>query len=82
MTVNIPNEVVDEIEEKKDQERIAWRRRSRMARDLARESEVESGEGSTDYPVVKATVDLGVVGDGRPSGLGWRGKEEVCSSDV
>ena len=53
-----------------------------MARDLARESEVESGEGSTDYPVVKATVDLGVVGDGRPSGLGWRGKEEVCSSDV
>ena len=68
MTVNIPNEVVDEIEEKKDRERIAWRRCSRMARDLARESEVESGEGSTDYPVVKATMDLGhldLAGEGR-----------------
>ena len=82
MSVDIPIEVMDEIEERKDQERIAWRRSCRMARDQAREREVEAGEGSIDYPVVMATVGQGAVGDGRPSGLGWRGKEEVCSSDV
>ena len=82
MTVDIPNEVVDEIEEKKDRERIAWRRSCRMARDQAREREVEAGEGSIDYPVVLATVGKGAVGDGRQSGLGWRGRKEVCSSNV
>ena len=82
MTVDIPIEVVDEIEEKKDRERVAWRRRSRMARDLAREREVAAGEGSRDYLVVKATVGQSAVGGGQPSGPGWRGKEEVCSFDV
>ena len=53
-----------------------------MARDLAREREVEAGEGCIDYPVVKATVDQGIVDNGQPSGLGWRGKDEVCLSDV
>ena len=56
MSVDIPLEIVDEFEERKDQERIAWRRSCRMARDQAREREVEAGEGSTDYPVVMATV--------------------------
>ena len=82
MTVDIPIEVVDEIEEKKDWERVAWRRHSRMARDIAREREVTAEEGSIDYLVVKATVGQSAVGGGHPSGLGWRGKEEVCSSDV
>ena len=82
MSVDIPFDVVDEIEERKDWEGIAWRRSCRMGRDRAREREAETGEGTVSYPVVKATVGQGAVGDGRPSGLGWRGKEEVCSSDV
>ena len=82
MSVDIPLEVVDEIEERKDREHIAWRRSCRMARDQAREREVETGEGSVDYPVVMATVGQGAVGDGRPSGLGWRERKEVCSSSI
>ena len=82
LSVDIRLDVIDEIEERKDRERIAWRRRSRMARDLAIEREVASGEGSEDYPVVRATVGQGAVGDGRQSGLGWRGRKEVCSSNV
>ena len=82
MSVDIPYEVVDEIEEKKDRECIAWRRSCLMARDQAREREVEAGEGSIDYPVVMATVGQGAVGDGRPSGLGWRERKEVYSSKV
>ena len=70
LSVEIPLDVIDEIEERKDRERIAWRRSCRMARDRAIAREAETGEGSS-YPVVKATV--GAVGDGQPSGLGWRG---------
>ena len=82
MSVDIPLLVVDEIEEKKDWERIAWRRSCRMARDQAREREVEAGEGSTDYPVVMATVGQGAVGDGWPSVSGWRERKEVYSFNV
>ena len=82
MSVDIPFDVVDKIEEKRDHERIAWRRSCRLARDQAREREVETGEGSVDYPVVMATVGQGAVGDGRPSGLGWRERKEVCSSNI
>ena len=71
MSVDIPLKVMDEIEERKDRERIAWRRSCRMARDRAREREAETGEGTVNYPVVKATVGQGAVGDGWPSGLGW-----------
>ena len=80
MSVDIPLEVIDEIEERKDRERIAWRRSCRMARDRALEREAETGEGAVSYPVVKATV--GAVGDGQPSGLGWREMKEVCSSNI
>ena len=81
MSVDIPLEVVDEYEERKDRVRIAWRRSCRMARDKAREREVEAGEGSTDYPVVMATVGQGAV-DGRPSVSGWRERKEVYSFNV
>ena len=82
MSVDILLEVVDEFEERKDRERIAWRRSCRLARDQAREREVEAGEGSTDYPVVMATVGQGAVGDGRPSVSGWRERKEVYSFNV
>ena len=50
-----------------------------MARDraLALERELEAGGETGDYPVVKATVGHGVVGDGRGSVSGWREKQEV-----
>ena len=51
-----------------------------MARDQAMAREAETGEGADSYPVVKATV--GAVGDGQPSGLGWRERKEVCSSNI
>ena len=82
MSVDIPVEVVDEIEEKQERERIAWRKSCRMAREQAKEREREAGEGSNSYPEVLATVGRGVVGDGRQSGLGWRGRKEVCLSNV
>ena len=74
--------MVDEIEEKQERERIAWRINCRKAREQAKERELEAGEGSSSYPDVLATVGRGAVGDGRQSGLGWRGRKEVCSSKV
>ena len=77
MSVDIPLEVVDEMEEQRDRERIAWRRSCHLARDRALERELEAGRETGDYPVVKATVGHGVVGDGRGSMSGWREKQEV-----
>ena len=82
MSVDIPLEIVDEFEERRDRERIALRRSCRMARDRALEREVEAGEESADYPVVKATVGQGVIGDGRPSVSGWRERKEVYSINI
>ena len=77
MSVDIPHEVVDEFEERRDRERIAWRRSCRLARDRALERELEAGRETGNYPVVKATVGPGVVGDGRGSVSGWRESKEV-----
>ena len=81
LSVEVPLDVIDEIEERKDRERIEWRRSCRLASDraLAREAEAreaEAGEGKDNYPVVKATI--GAVGDGQPSGQSWRDRKEVC----
>ena len=77
MSVDILLEVVDEFEERRDRERIAWRRSCRSARDRALEREVEAEEEAANYPVVKATVGQGVIGDGRGSVSGWRERKEV-----
>ena len=62
--MEIPNDVIDEIEEQRDQERILWRRSARLARDqrVAEELEARAREEEL-YPVVRAT--MGAVGDGR-----------------
>ena len=70
LSVEIPLDVIDEIEERKDRERIEWRRSCRLARDraLAREAEAreaQAGEEREAYPVVKATI--GGVGEGHSS---------------
>ena len=46
LSVEIPLDVIDEIEERKDRERIEWRRSCRLARDqaLAREAEARKAE--------------------------------------
>ena len=77
ISVDIPFEVADEIEERRDRECIAWRRSCRLARDRALEREIEAGKETINYPLVKATVGHGVVGDGRGSVPGWREKKEV-----
>ena len=77
MSVDIPLEVIDEMEEQRDRERIAWRRSCRLARDRALEREIEAGKENVNYPVVKATVGHGVVGDGQGSVSGWRERKEV-----
>ena len=82
MSVDIPAVVVDEVEEMQERERIAWRVSCRRAREWAKEMEGEAGEVSNSYTEVVATVGRGAVGDGRQSALGWRGGEEVCSSNI
>ena len=91
MSVHVPLEVIDEIEEQRDRERIAWRSSCRLARDRALEREMEAGKEHGSYPVVKATVGHGVVGDGRGAVSGWRERKEsessgdegmVCVSDL
>ena len=64
MSVEIAPEIVEEIEERREQERIMWRRSARLARDqrVAEELEARARE-EEQYPVVRATV--GAVGDGR-----------------
>ena len=74
-SVEIPHEVIDEIEEQRDRERIMWRNSCRLARDraLAREAEEREARAREEenYPVVRATV--GAVGDGSS----WRERRQV-----
>ena len=70
-SVEIPHEIIDEIEEQRDRERILWRQSCRLARDRREAAEREAKAREEDYPVVKATV--GAVGDGSS----WRGRREV-----
>ena len=55
---------MEEIEERREQEKILWRRTARLARDrrVAEELEARARE-EENYPVMKAT--MGAVGDGR-----------------
>ena len=64
MSVEISPEIMEEIEERREQERIMWRRSVRLARDqrVAEELEARARE-EEQYPVVRAT--MGAVGDGR-----------------
>ena len=64
LSVEIEPEIVEEIEERREQERILWRRSARLARDqrVAEELEARARE-EEQYPVVRAT--MGAVGDGR-----------------
>ena len=58
---------MEEIEERREQEKILWRRNARLARDrrVAEELEAKAREEES-YPVVRATV--GAMGDGRGRG--------------
>ena len=71
-SMEIPLDVIDEIEDARDRERILWRNSCRAARDrrVAAEREAKALE-EAQYPVVKAS--LGAVGDGRQ----WRERKEV-----
>ena len=71
-SVEISPEIVDEIEEQRERERILWRRNARLARERreAEEREARAREEES-YPVVKATI--GAVGDGS----GWRERKQV-----
>ena len=63
-TIEIPTDIIEEFEERQNQERIYWRRRAREARDrrLAEERMSSDPVGEDlNYPVVKATY--GAVGD-------------------
>ena len=64
MSVEIPLNIMEEIEERREQEKIMWRRGARLARDrrVAEEMEARARE-EEQYPVVRAT--MGAVGDGR-----------------
>ena len=48
-----------------------------LGSDRALEGEVEAEEEAANYPVVKATVGQGVIGDGWGSVSGWRERKEV-----
>ena len=62
--MEIVPEIVEEMEERREQERILWRRSARLARDqrVAKELEARTRE-EEQYPVVRAT--MGAVGDRR-----------------
>ena len=64
MSVEISPAIMEEIEERREQEKILWRRNARLARDrrVAEELEAKAQEEEP-YPVVHAT--MGAVGDGR-----------------
>ena len=64
MSVEIPLNIMEEIEERREREKIMWRKGARLARDRreAEEAEARAREEES-YPVVRAT--MGAVGDGR-----------------
>ena len=64
MSVEIAPWIMEEMEERREREKIMWRRNARLARDRREAEELEAraaDEGS--YPVVRAR--MGAVGDGR-----------------
>ena len=62
--MEIAPEIVEEIEERREYERIMWRRNARLARDQREAEELEARAREEElYPVVRAT--MGAVGDGR-----------------
>ena len=62
--MEIAPEIIDEMEDRRERERILWRRNARLARDRreAEEHEARAREEEP-YPVVRASI--GAVGDGR-----------------
>ena len=55
---------MEEIEERREREKILWRRGARLARDRREAEEAEArAREEENYPVVRAT--MGVAGDGR-----------------
>ena len=62
--VEIPINIMEEIEEQREREKILWRRGARLARDRREAEEAEArAREEENYPVVRAT--MGAVGDGR-----------------
>ena len=69
MSIDIPPWIVDEMEDRRERERILWRRNARLAREAgmragreAAEMEARAAE-EMEYPVVRARV--GAVKEGR-----------------
>ena len=62
--VEIPINIMEEIEEQREREKILWRRGARLARDRREAEEAEArAREEENYPVVWAT--MGGAGDGR-----------------
>ena len=63
-SVEIAPEIIEEMEDRRERERILWRKSARLARDR-REAEEQEARGREEepYPVVRAT--FGAVGEGR-----------------
>ena len=64
MSVEIAPEIMEEIQERREREKIMWRRNARLARDRREAEELEARAAEeVNYPVVRAR--MGAVGDGR-----------------
>ena len=68
MSIDIPPWIVDEMEDRREKERILWRRNARLAREAGmragREAAaMEARAEELEYPVVRARV--GAVKEGR-----------------
>ena len=64
MSVEISPWIIDEMEERREWERIMWRRNARLARDRREAAETEARAAEeVEYPVVRARV--GAVREGR-----------------
>ena len=64
MSVEIAPWIMEEMEERREREKIMWRRNARLARDRREAEELEArAVEEAAYPVVRAR--MGAVGDGR-----------------
>ena len=64
MSVEISPEIMEAMEERREQEKIQWRKSARLARERRMAEELEAiAREEEQYPVVRAT--MGAVGDGR-----------------
>ena len=64
MSVEISPEIMEAVEERREQEKILWRKSARLARERRMAEELEAiAREEEQYPVVRAT--MGAVGDGR-----------------